>query len=141
MAIVTINFEISQNGYTLKDAIVLPDDHGLTDAQIEVIKQQRFDNWYAVVTAPQVFDVVNHLNTNRNADLHAPHFICNDGTEISIQSLDDIVTSETLFDVRIYEVKEDLLLAEYRLGYDNTYADVPLITIEAVIASHGGVNG
>lgn len=48
----TINFEISQNGYTLKDAIVLPDDHGLTDAQIEAIKQQRFDDWYAVVTAP-----------------------------------------------------------------------------------------
>lgn len=48
----TIDFEISQNGYTLKDAIILPDDHGLTDAQIEVIKQQRFDDWYAVVTAP-----------------------------------------------------------------------------------------
>ena len=50
---ITINFEISQNGYTLKDAIVLPDDHGLTDAQIEAIKQQRVDDWYAVVTAPQ----------------------------------------------------------------------------------------
>lgn len=50
---ITINFEISQNGYKLKDAIVLPDDHGLTDVQIEVIKKQRFDDWYAVLTAPQ----------------------------------------------------------------------------------------
>lgn len=49
----TINFELERDGYKLKDAIVLPDDHGLTDAQIEAIKQQRFDDWYAVVTAPQ----------------------------------------------------------------------------------------
>jgi hypothetical protein len=49
----TINFEMSQDGYTLKDAIVLPNDHNLTDAEIEALKQQRFDDWYAIVTAPQ----------------------------------------------------------------------------------------
>lgn len=48
-----INFEITQDGYTLKDAIVLPDNHGLTDAEIEVLKQHRFNDWYAIVTAPQ----------------------------------------------------------------------------------------
>ena len=48
-----INFEISQDGYTLKDAIVLPDNHTLTDAEIEAMKQKRFDDWYAIVTAPQ----------------------------------------------------------------------------------------
>lgn len=58
-----INFERFQNGYTLKDAIVLPDDHGLTDAQIEVIKQQRFDDWYAVVTAPQD-EIINEIVEN-----------------------------------------------------------------------------
>jgi len=52
--VVTIDFEISQNGYTLKDAIILPDDHGLTAAEISAIQQQRFDNWYAIVTAPPV---------------------------------------------------------------------------------------
>ncbi len=48
-----INFEITQGGYTLKDAIILPDDHSLTDAEIETMKQQRFNDWYAIVTAPQ----------------------------------------------------------------------------------------
>lgn len=51
---ITIDFEITQNGYTLKDAIILPDDHTMTDFLIEAIKQQRFDDWYAIVTAPQV---------------------------------------------------------------------------------------
>jgi len=48
-----INFEITQDGYTLKDAIVLPDDHSFTEAEIEAMKQKRFDDWYAIVTAPQ----------------------------------------------------------------------------------------
>lgn len=50
---VNINFEISKDGRTFKDAIVLPDDHGLTETQIEAIKQKRFDDWYAIITAPQ----------------------------------------------------------------------------------------
>ena len=49
----TIKFEISQDGYTLKDAIVLDDNHSLTNEQIEAMKQKRFDDWYAIVTAPQ----------------------------------------------------------------------------------------
>ena len=50
---VSIEFEMTKDGHTFKDAIVLPDDHTLTETEIEAIKQQRFDNWYAVVTAPQ----------------------------------------------------------------------------------------
>ena len=34
------------------DALHLPDDHGLSDEQIEAMKQQRLDNWIAVITAP-----------------------------------------------------------------------------------------
>jgi hypothetical protein len=48
----TIKFEISQDGYTLKDAIVLPDGTNLPEAEIEAMKQKRFDDWYAIVTAP-----------------------------------------------------------------------------------------
>jgi hypothetical protein len=55
---VTIPFEITQNGYTLKDAIVLPDDHGLTNEAIEMLKQARFDAFYAIVTAPE-FEVLD----------------------------------------------------------------------------------
>jgi hypothetical protein len=48
-----IDFEISKDGITYRDAILLPKDHGLSAVQIEEIKQQRFDNWYAIVTAPE----------------------------------------------------------------------------------------
>ena len=48
-----IDFEITQNGYTFRDAIHLPDDHTLTDAEIEAMKQARFDAWYAIITTPE----------------------------------------------------------------------------------------
>ena len=46
-----IDFEKTDGQYTLRDAIVLPDDHNLTEEQIEQIKQQRFDNWLAIITS------------------------------------------------------------------------------------------
>jgi hypothetical protein len=55
---ITIEFEITRDGYTLKDAIVLSDNHGITDVEIEAIKQRRFDDFLAIVTAPQVDEVV-----------------------------------------------------------------------------------
>jgi hypothetical protein len=48
---ISIDFEITKDNLTFKDAIVLEDNHGLSDVEIEVMKQQRFDNWYAIVTA------------------------------------------------------------------------------------------
>lgn len=47
-----INFEKTNGTYTLRDSIVLQDDEVLTEEEIETIKQQRFDNWLAVITAP-----------------------------------------------------------------------------------------
>jgi len=49
---VTISFSFDTQYGKFADAIVLPDDHTLTDAEIEAIKQQRLDNWIAAVTAP-----------------------------------------------------------------------------------------
>lgn len=46
------DFEVSKDGLVFRDAIYLPDDHGMSDAEIEAMKQARFDAWYAVVTAP-----------------------------------------------------------------------------------------
>jgi hypothetical protein len=48
-----IDFEIVKDGYVYRDAIVLPDDHSVTDDQIEAMRQARFDAWYAVVTAEE----------------------------------------------------------------------------------------
>ena len=47
-----IDFSFSSQYGTFSDALHLPDDHGLSDEQIEAMKQQRFDNWLAVITAP-----------------------------------------------------------------------------------------
>ena len=49
---VKIDFSFSSQYGTFSDALHLPDDYGLSDKQIEAMKQARFDNWIAVVTAP-----------------------------------------------------------------------------------------
>jgi len=53
MTIQSIPFEITKNGYTLSDAIVYDDSiDSFTPEQISSMQQQRFDNWYAIVTNP-----------------------------------------------------------------------------------------
>lgn len=47
-----IPFSISKHGHTLHDTIVLPDDHKLTQKQIDALKQARFDAWYLLITTP-----------------------------------------------------------------------------------------
>jgi hypothetical protein len=39
---------------TFRDALHLPDDHTFTDGEIEAMKQQRLDNWIALIEAPIV---------------------------------------------------------------------------------------
>lgn len=48
---ITIEFEIESEHGIFRDAIVLPDDHGMTDEQIDAMKQARFQNWAATVSA------------------------------------------------------------------------------------------
>ena len=47
------SFEITKDGLTLKDALVMPQEQydALSAEEIQAMKQQRFDNWYALVTA------------------------------------------------------------------------------------------
>jgi len=47
-----IDFSITQNNHTFSDALILADDHTFTDEEIEAMKQARFGNWYAIITAP-----------------------------------------------------------------------------------------
>jgi hypothetical protein len=47
-----IDFEFQTPHGKFADALHLPDDHGLSDAEIQAMKEQRRDNWIAVVTAP-----------------------------------------------------------------------------------------
>lgn len=47
---IKIDFEI--NGF--RDALHLADDHNLTDAEIEAMKQERYDKWFAFINTPPV---------------------------------------------------------------------------------------
>ena len=46
---VKIDFEFDSPYGVFRDALHLPDDHGLSDDEIQAMKQQRFDNWLAIV--------------------------------------------------------------------------------------------
>ena len=47
---IKIDFEI--NGF--RDALHLADNHGLTDVEIEAMKQARYNKWHDYVTNPPV---------------------------------------------------------------------------------------
>lgn len=47
-----IDFEFETPHGVFRDALHLPDDHGFTETEITQMKQDRVDNWIAVVTAP-----------------------------------------------------------------------------------------
>lgn len=51
---IKIDFEFDTPHGKFADALHLPDDHGLSDAEIQAMKEQRRDNWIAIVTAPPV---------------------------------------------------------------------------------------
>jgi hypothetical protein len=51
---VKIDFEFDSPYGVFRDALHLPDNHGMTDDQIQAMKQQRFDNWLAIVNPPPV---------------------------------------------------------------------------------------
>lgn len=52
-----IDFEFQTDYGIFRDALYLPDDHGMTDDQIEAMKTKRRDNWIAIVSAPSVDEV------------------------------------------------------------------------------------
>ena len=51
---IKIDFEFESKYGVYRDALHLPDDHGMNDEQIAAMKQQRFDNWIAVIETPAV---------------------------------------------------------------------------------------
>jgi hypothetical protein len=47
-----IDFEVETKYGVFRDALHLDDSHGLSDAEVEGLKQQRVDNWIAVIETP-----------------------------------------------------------------------------------------
>ena len=59
---IKIDFEFDTPHGVFRDALHLPDDHGFSDSEIEAMKEQRRDNWIAIVTAPPVEPEVSTLD-------------------------------------------------------------------------------
>jgi len=57
-AMIQIIFEADTRHGVFRDALYLPDNHSLTEAQIDAMKQQRVDNWLAIVEAPPIEEPV-----------------------------------------------------------------------------------
>jgi hypothetical protein len=53
---IKINFEFDSPYGKYADAIVLLDGQTMSDAEIEAMKQDRYDKWLANITSPPVTD-------------------------------------------------------------------------------------
>ena len=60
---IKIEFEINRDGNTFRDAIVLEDNHNLTDEQIEEIKEKRFQD-YLISIQPQEEEEIKEDKSN-----------------------------------------------------------------------------
>lgn len=49
-----IRFSFETKYGTFSDALNLPDDHTFTDAEINLMKEQRRDNWVAYIDSTQI---------------------------------------------------------------------------------------
>lgn len=53
---IKIDFEKTDGINLYKDALWLDDEHTFTEEEIESMKQQRFDNWIAIINAPPTIE-------------------------------------------------------------------------------------
>lgn len=67
---VKIDFSFHSQYGTFADALYLPDDHVLTQEEINAMQQQRFDEWITIVTTPPSED--NSNNNDSSPHVGAP---------------------------------------------------------------------
>ena len=60
---IKIDFEFDSQFGMFRDALHLPDNHSLSEEEIAAMKQQRLDNWLAIVNAPSPEIVENTTST------------------------------------------------------------------------------
>ena len=60
---IQIIFEFETQYGVFRDALYLPEDHGLTGAEIDALKQERLDNWVAFVTPKDPVEPVEPLES------------------------------------------------------------------------------
>ena len=47
-----IDFQFTTKYGVFSDALILPDDHNFTEEELTAMKQQRLDNWLAIIENP-----------------------------------------------------------------------------------------
>lgn len=60
---IRIEFEFESEYGTFRDVLMLPEDHFYTEQDIQNMKQERFDNWYAIVNNPPQPDPEQSVTT------------------------------------------------------------------------------
>jgi tRNA G10 N-methylase Trm11 len=70
------------------DSLSLPDDHSVTDREIEIMKQERLDNWLAIITNTSTQHLYFSGFTESNIDLAKALF-----------TYANISTTDTVFDL------------------------------------------
>jgi len=63
---IKIDFEFESPYGVFRDALHLPLDHQFSEAEIAAMKQQRLDNWLAIVNAPPA-DETTAVDTSTQA--------------------------------------------------------------------------
>lgn len=63
-----IDFEFDTPHGIFRDALHLPDDHTMTNQEIEAIKQQRVNDWIAIVNAPVVEETSVEATVETNTE-------------------------------------------------------------------------
>lgn len=53
---IKIDFEYQTQYGVFRDALHLPEDHTFSDADIEAMKQERVNNWLAIITPQEPMD-------------------------------------------------------------------------------------
>lgn len=52
MEMIKIEFEFTTQHGVYRDALYLPEDHGLSEEELNAMKQERLDNWIYVIENP-----------------------------------------------------------------------------------------
>jgi hypothetical protein len=56
---IKIDFEVQNEKYGVyRDALHLPDDHTFSEAEIEAMKQERYNNWVNIIENPPVAEEI-----------------------------------------------------------------------------------
>lgn len=89
---IKIDFEFESQYGKFCDAIHLPDDHGLTEVEIEDLKQQRFDNWIAVIEAASNVEtpVIEETVIPTTINIAGEDYALLEGTPLSGQTLIEV---------------------------------------------------